>query len=574
MERALGLRSKNDRATALQAFEHVAAIDPGRGLIEVAHEQVALGKPEAARHTYRQVLAMLPMNYPAMLGLTELELLAANYEACVAVCDELISAYPMRVAPYRQKARALLYLDRADCAISLMQELEKVNGPTAEADAALLEILRTCGRWHEAQAVLALPRVAAASAFPLWFETVLTRLTFFDLSGAKASLERPPAVRPFEHSRVTYAQGVLADLEWRVDDAIRGFQGALTLHAQDSGAHHHLARLHLLKADADGAMHHLRCMNQLNLSALSMRGESVNVSQNLIGQLVNELRLDRELHVRLAEASRLEPHLRIDAMAELVRFAPALTPPAMGYLLALRQSGHFDVEASGDMPSDASALRIPRKLMQFWDQRTPPQDITDLLRTWVEAHPGYSYSRFDNLTAREYLADHYPREVSKAFGCARHPAQASDLFRLAHLLREGGFYVDADDRCVGDLAKLITTGTVLVGYQEQYATLGNNFLGCIAGEPVIERALALAVETLLRGDSETIWLATGPGLLTRAFAEVLLKQASGWQEWLRQRRILDRNELSTVSWPHSISQYKNTRRSWLRSGFKSRVQPT
>src|ERR1700676_3180354 len=37
------------------------------------------------------------------------------------------------------------------------------------------------------------------------------------------------------------------------------------------------------------------------------------------------------------------------------------------------------------------------------------------------------------------------------------------------------------------------------------------------------------------------------------------------------RRILDRNELSIVSWPHSISQYKNTGRSWLRSAFKSRA---
>jgi hypothetical protein len=114
-------------------------------------------------------------------------------------------------------------------------------------------------------------------------------------------------------------------------------------------------------------------------------------------------------------------------------------------------------------------------------------------------------------------------------------------------------------------------GIVLIGYQEQYATLGNNFLGCMPGEAVIERALTLAVETLNRGDSEAIWLATGPGLLTRAFAEILTKSGTEWRTWLERRRILDRNELSKVSWPHSISQYKNTRRSWLRSAFRSRT---
>ena len=94
-------------------------------------------------------------------------------------------------------------------------------------------------------------------------------------------------------------------------------------------------------------------------------------------------------------------------------------------------------------------------------------------------------------------------------------------------------------------------------------------MGCIAGEPVIGHALSLAVETLNRGDSEAIWLATGPGLLTRAFAEVLVEQGAAWRAWLQTRCILDRSELSNVSWPHSILRYKDTHRGWLRSAFKS-----
>jgi mannosyltransferase OCH1-like enzyme len=300
-----------------------------------------------------------------------------------------------------------------------------------------------------------------------------------------------------------------------------------------------------------------------------MRGESTNVSQNLIGQMLNELRLDGDLRSRLHALSDMEPHSRIDALAELVRAAPWLTPPAVGLMVALRQSGAFAGAGKTSTAID-TAPTIPRKIMQFWDQTNPLDEITRLLRTWVETHPGYAYCRFDNATARDYLGAHYPKEVLSAYRHARHPAQASDLFRLAYLLREGGFYIDADDRCVGPLATVTTPGIILIGYQEQYATLGNNFLGCMPGEAVIGRALMLAVETLNRGDSEAIWLATGPGLLTRAFTDILTQQGTEWRTWLEPRRILDRNELSAVSWSHSISGYKNTRRSWLRSAFSSR----
>jgi tetratricopeptide (TPR) repeat protein len=570
LERGLQLRARNQRAAALAAFQQAATLDPERGLIEAAAEHRALGNPDHARAVYQQVLAAQPKNFSALLGMAELDMLAADYERCIELCDTLIAAFPRQIAAYRQKCRALIQLDRADEAVRIVNGLDAAGPHAVDADAARLEILRTCGMRREAEALLSLPRVASARGFGLWFEKLLTRLTFHDRTAAAAALAEPPAVRLFERSRVMYAQGMLADLEWRVEDAIDWFEQALALHADDPGAHHQLARLRFLRADTEGAYRHLQSMIDLSGSTLLMRGESTNVSQNLIGQLLNELRLDGDLLARLAALRDVEPCARIDALAELVRATPWVTAPAVGLMLALRQSGAF--ESTGDGAVDTrTAPTIPRKIMQYWNQTTPLDEITRLLRTWVDAHPGYAYCRFDNTTARDYLVAHYPKEVLNAYRHARHPAQASDLFRLAYLLREGGFYIDADDRCVGHLATVTIPGIVFIGYQEQYATLGNNFLGCMPGEAVIERALALAVESLNRGDSEAIWLATGPGLLTRAFTEVLTNQGAEWRTWLERRGILDRNELSAVSWSHSISQYKNTGRSWLRSAFKSRL---
>jgi tetratricopeptide (TPR) repeat protein len=569
IEKGILLRTRNEHALALAAFEHAEVLDSGRGLVEIAQEHRALGHPDQARAAYRRALERSPTNISAILGMAELEMIAARYDRCIEYCDELIATHPSRVGAYRLKCRALIQLDRAEEAVRIVSEFAANGRISAEADAAGLEILRICGRRGEAEALLSLPRVATTKVFGLWFEGVLTRMAFFDLSGAEAALSDPPARCPYEHSRVLYAQGLLADLQWRVEDAVTSFERALELRSDDPATHHHLARLHFLRTDVDAAYHHLRTMMYQRSSALSLRGESRNVSQNLVGQLLNELRLDDEVRSKLVAVRHEDLPRRIDLLLEIVKSSPGLTPPAIYLVLALRQLAVFQ-PAPSTTETSASPL-IPRKIVQFWDQKQPPPEIVRLLRTWEEAHPGYQYSRFDNSAARDYLATHYPDVVLNAYRSAAHPAQASDLFRLAYLYREGGYYADADDQCVGNVSSVTPPDVVLIAHQEHLATLGNNFLGCVPGEPVIGRALTLAIETLTHGYNDNIWLATGPGLLTRAFAEVLVGQKETWRDWLRPRRILDRRDLAQVSRPHSIVHYKNTRRGWLRSAFKSRV---
>ena len=561
IERGLVERARNDRTAALAAFEHATALHHGRGPIEAAAEHLALGHPDRAREAYQEVLATSPGDFDALLGLAGLQMIAADYENCIQTCDALIAQYPKRIAAYRPKCLALIQLDRAEEAERLAMGLETSGPLSIQADALRLEILRTCGRRAQALALLREPRFEASRSFALRLEVVLTRLALFDLSGAQAALENPPAQRPYERSRVHYVEGMLADQQWRVRDAVAAFERALDLHASDAGAHLHLARLYLLLPDAGGSSKHLELSLGQSTSTLLLRGESRNISQNLTGQLLNEFKLDRPLLERLAGLQHEDFMQRVQALRALVQSNPGLTPPALFLLLALRQSGAFEVPAEPDRPLEPL---IPRKIVQYWDQTQPPEGIVRLLRTWVEAHPGYPYCRFDRSSARAYLVAHYPPEVAAAFWRASHPAQASDIFRLAYLLREGGFYVDADDRCIGHLSLLGTGNAQFIAYQEQYASLGNNFLGCVAGEPVIGRALDLAVEAVSRGDADSIWLATGPGLLTRVFAQVLAEQGEAWPQWLGQRRILDRSELAQVSWPHAILPYKNTSRGWLR----------
>jgi len=164
-----------------------------------------------------------------------------------------------QVMPYLRKCRALIHLDRADEAIETVMGLDLLGASPTEVRIAQLEILRTCGR-REALALIQEPAPSSKSDFSLWLEQVLTRLTFYDLDGAEADLRTAPAIRTYERSRVCYVQGMLADLRWQVDDAITAFEHALSMHADDPGAHHHLARLYFLRGDAEQSQAHLTAM--------------------------------------------------------------------------------------------------------------------------------------------------------------------------------------------------------------------------------------------------------------------------------------------------------------------------
>jgi mannosyltransferase OCH1-like enzyme len=188
------------------------------------------------------------------------------------------------------------------------------------------------------------------------------------------------------------------------------------------------------------------------------------------------------------------------------------------------------------------------------------------MRSWREYHPDHEFILFDDVSARNFIASHFAEDVLQAYVQARHPAQKADIFRLAFLLASGGFYVDADDRCLAPISSVVPAGAEFVSYQEDFGTLANNFLGAVPRHPVIRRALELGVLALNRGDNDTLWLATGPGLLTRAFAQVVSERAD-LESWLERTIVLERWHFHRAVAEHCRLQYKRSNMHWSRDSF-------
>lgn len=226
-------------------------------------------------------------------------------------------------------------------------------------------------------------------------------------------------------------------------------------------------------------------------------------------------------------------------------------------MLAMRRAGLFDHEGR------SSGARIPKRIVQFWDKRAP-EDLVELMRSWRVQHPQYEYFLFNDVTATTFLQNNASSRALEAFRRTMHPAQRADIFRLAYLAQEGGFYVDADDRCLGNIGLLYPEDISLAIYQENYGTVANNFVGASRGHPVILRPLDLATEAMLRGDSDIVWLSTGPGLLTRAFAQVVVESSSSL---LASTSFRELGETQRVIGIHCPAQYKKTDQHWSRAAF-------
>jgi hypothetical protein len=84
---------------------------------------------------------------------------------------------------------------------------------------------------------------------------------------------------------------------------------------------------------------------------------------------------------------------------------------------------------------------------------------------------------------------------------------------------------------------------------------------------VIVRALQNAVTAVNRGDADVLWLSTGPGALSRAFAQVFAERTADSAALLDNCYLLDHNELLRVCHVHSRAAYKTTASHWSNTAF-------
>ena len=347
--------------------------------------------------------------------------------------------------------------------------------------------------------------------------------------------------------------GRVAEARWDLDEAEACFRDALDRNPRSAAATLGLARLSTLKLRPDTALSYLAQANILRRGGLIAAGKSLNPTQSLLGELVNDLRTDRALATVLSD---LLSNGDIPGLTKVSIENPHYTGCALALLVALRTRGRLERRRALTGPPS-----IPTSICQYWEGTTTPIDVHDLMLSWHICNHDYSHVIFDRRSALDFIRANVP-SASAAFRRARGAAGRSDIFRLCFLFARGGVYADADDRCLNALDPHLL-GADLVVWQEPFGTLGNNFIAACPRHPVIETAMNQVIESTMRGDSESIWISTGPGAMTRAFGAVI---AAG--DILLSIRILRRTELRAFCSPSCKVSYK-TARHWTLDQYKA-----
>ncbi|MBM6583916.1 tetratricopeptide repeat protein, partial [Microvirga sp. BT689] len=579
MQRAYINRHAGNREAARDEFYQISEYYPGlaQPLVDLAIEERALGNNRQAEQLLKRILETQPDHLPALAQLAEGARLCEDFETSLCLYKRAIELHPQNIWLYVHAAQCLDNLGEHIAAFELLDLAISRFGTQWQIVSKRAQLLKRAGRNHEARALVEDAHKNNPHNFEIWSACVRFDLLFGDLAAAAQKLQNFSTDLVLQNSQLHVLLGQLAEAQFNFEGAMHHYGISTKLHPQNRSAQADMFRVCLLSLRTEEARSHLEQWTRLGTMPVNAQGRTTNLSQSAMGQIYDEFVLDKASLEQLTDIQKLPPKDRIAPLRSMLASNPDYTPAAIQLIVALRQTNSFCITQF--VTSDKTARIIPRAIIQYWDSPEPPSDIRLLMQTWRDKNRDCQYQLFDDKTAKEFLAEHYSTDVLRAYKRATHPAEKADLFRLAYLYANGGIYVDADDRCVGPLGEVLPFHAELIVYQEDYAlgglavgTLGNNFLAAAPKNAVIGRALELATQALNMGDTDVVWLKTGPGLITRAFAQTAANTLLKPSAWLKGVVILERAQLSHASAFHCFATYKQAQH-WSKQQYDNTGSP-
>ena len=184
-------------------------------------------------------------------------------------------------------------------------------------------------------------------------------------------------------------------------------------------------------------------------------------------------------------------------------------------------------------PSSPSPQASP--IFQYWDKEVVPGYVGDLCDSFRRHNPGLRHRLLSEGEAERFIAEHFTAREVEAFRACAVPSMQSDYFRYCSVLAAGGFYADADYRCLASLQPLVERsegGEIFLGPTVHHhngrptrRVWSGFFVFRKPGHPFLRLALDIATANLeariperVWGPGqkvvESIWLTVGPGVPT------------------------------------------------------------
>jgi mannosyltransferase OCH1-like enzyme len=146
---------------------------------------------------------------------------------------------------------------------------------------------------------------------------------------------------------------------------------------------------------------------------------------------------------------------------------------------------------------------IPLNIFQTWHTKDLPPDMAKCVQKLKDDNPEFEHYLFDDEDCREFIKQHFKKDVLDAFDTLIPGAYKADLWRLCVLYIRGGIYMDIKLQCVRDFKlKYLTMDEhyvkdknfTYIYYFGYYYGIYNAFMVCKAGNPFLMRCIRLIVK--------------------------------------------------------------------------------
>lgn len=209
--------------------------------------------------------------------------------------------------------------------------------------------------------------------------------------------------------------------------------------------------------------------------------------------------------------------------------------------------------------AEGTTTSIPKRIFQYWDEEEIPPAVLGVMESWRSV-PAWQYQCLDRRGAMDWLGSTFGVDHARAFKLANHAAEESDFLRLCLLYEHGGIYADADDKLVGSLSDLVSSGPGMILFRSvSLGSVDNNLICAPAKHPLLGKAIELSMSALLRRDNDSTWSKTGPGLLARAAALHIAEDPEAARSDLS---LVPGTHMHRHVHPHVQLPYKTTPKYW------------
>ncbi|MCB8883974.1 tetratricopeptide repeat protein [Acidisoma cellulosilytica] len=561
-------RAEEDDLAVKMLMTQLVALQPkdAHARLDLARALRKLGEGVEAAVEVAHALDSDPQSTVALDQMGEQALRDRDYPAARHFFRRVLEIAPEHVHHHLRLVRLLQTMD-SDEQNEVMAACVARFGAIVEVRSEQIRHLRDAGQLGEALIAAEAAIAAYPASFILWSDVFSLTLQIRSAAEAERVLMSMPAQNRRDELIVTMHRAMLAIRRRRHDEARRILEGALKRDPHNRSTILTLFLLSQWRNDlADAKRHHLH-LAQLSVPERLMAGETTNASQSHTGQLINDMMLDPEAMEGLELARSGTSRGQLRRLMQLVRERPDHIPTAQAVVVTLAEAGRFTRPPMVAMASETN-VHIPKRVAQYWDAAELPRDLRAYSESWQQINPGFEYRLFNDATARAYLEARLPPPVLYAYIRARDPTTRADLFRLAVLALDGGVWSDMDDRCQKPIGQLFRTSDRAVFWQERSGYICNNFMAVVPDHSIMRRALVTAVTAINRGDHDKVWMLTGPGLITRCFAQDIAAAGAQWSAWLEQVNVISEFDLCPVVAIHCSAVYKRQGRHWHKEAFQ------